>query len=155
MKIVVARRKASGKFRARCRCDSGSFIDMDKNNKFIGPGATGSKDRIAALLFISTPRSNSFATVGGTRHCGLGLLAHIELSTVAFQYPSLERRNYPELSCIGGLHLAGIPKCMPFSLLSDKSRHSGTPERSKADSVQWLYSIANHSSQARNQSRNT
>lgn len=46
-------------------------------------------------------------------------LAHIELSAVAFQYPSPSPAvptigNAAELSCIGGLHPAGIPECMPF-----------------------------------------
>ena len=101
-------------------------IDMNKNNKFIGPGATESKDRIAALLLMSNPRSNSFATVGGTRHCGLpGPLAHIELSTVAFHF-------YPTRAVI-----------------------RARPERNKADAAQWLYSIANHGNQMRNQSRYT
>jgi len=88
---------------------------MNTNNKFIGAGATESKDRIAALLLMPTSRANPFAAVGGTRHdTRSGVLAHIELSTAAFESPSLERRNYPELSCIGGLHPAGIPECMPF-----------------------------------------
>ena len=48
------------------------------------------------------------------RHLSTHSASHLERQQPAgLIYPSLERRNYPELSCIGGLHPAGIPECMP------------------------------------------
>lgn len=72
------------------------------DNKFFGPVPSDDRrDCIATFPKISP----------GHSFCG----------TAAFESPSLERRNYPELSCIGGLHPAGIPECMPQFNGSPKS----------------------------------
>ena len=56
------------------------------------------------------------------RHLSTHSASHLERQQPAgLIYPSLERRNYPELSCIGGLHPAGIPECMPQFNGSPKS----------------------------------
>jgi len=80
---------------------------MNTNNKFIGAGATESKDRIAALLLMPTSRANPFAAVGGTRHdTRSGVLAHIELSTAAFQFTELHCHSGQTRAVYGGTRSA-------------------------------------------------
>ena len=126
-----------------------------------------------------SPRANSFATVGGTRHCARsGALAHIELSTVAFQFDSGVNKS-PEIPSLSAREAAGTIREISGACRDGHKSTTGItqrwskaklpinqfyptrtvirarPERIKADAAQWLYSIANHGSQMRNQSRYT